>query len=72
VKTIQPYQHDCDNCEWVGWVCMGDKLGNMYICPKYTKSQRIEIIIRWSDEPSDYGCYSYLPKMKKNPIQIME
>jgi len=74
VKTIQPYEHDCTNCKWVGWISVNGKLGNMYVCPKDEECRFIEILIRWSDEPSDYGCYSLSfnadPK-KPHAISIM-
>lgn len=52
---IAPYKHDsCSTCKWVGWVVADGKYGNMYIC---RKGKLTEILIRWSDEPSDYSCY---------------
>jgi hypothetical protein len=56
LKTIQPYKHDCARCVWVGWTSKNDQLGNMYICEKNPRF--FEILIRWSDDPSDYSCYS--------------
>jgi len=47
MKTIKPYEHDCDNCVWVGWHCVGDKLFNVYLCGK-------TVVIRASSEPLDY------------------
>jgi hypothetical protein len=66
-KTIQPYKHDCDRCKWVGWVVIGDKLGNMYLC---VSGKLTEVIIRWSDEPSDYACYSSFEGSERKPVPI--
>lgn len=72
MKTIQPYKHDCDQCRWIGWVTDrgGDQHGNMYIC---RKDKLTEIIIRYSDDPSDYACYSFFEgsDTKPRPITIM-
>jgi len=48
--VLQPYRHDCDACVWVSWVSWTNrsKPANMYLCQGKT------IIIRFSDEPSDY------------------
>lgn len=71
MKVIQPYEHDCSNCKWVGWVTVNDKLGNMYLCQR---EKMTEIIIRWSDEGSDYGCYSVHADStsKPHPITVWE
>ena len=49
-ETMAPYKHDCEDCEWVGWFSpWSDKPPmNIYLCKDET------IIIRFSDEPSDY------------------
>jgi hypothetical protein len=52
-KILKPYEHDCDKCVWVGWIHIqgggkwGSDWGNMYLCGKI-------VVIRFSDEPSDY------------------
>lgn len=46
-KVIQPYEHDCKRCKWVGWMSVGEKLGNVYLCGQ-------TVVVRWSSEPSDY------------------
>ena len=53
--SIEPYKHDCAACVWVGFISnvKGQKVGNMYFCPK-CDSKYGSIIIRFSDEPSDY------------------
>lgn len=66
--TIKPYKHDCDRCKWVGWVNVGIVHGNMYICRHGKK--RIEIIIRWSDDPPDYSCYSFNKDFDNQPSSI--
>lgn len=71
-KVVQPYQHDCDRCQWINWVVVGETLGNMYLCQ--TRNEKLtEIIIRWSDKPEDYSCYSVFKdsEMKPIPIEIM-
>lgn len=50
--TLEPFKHDCKTCKWIGWITQGEKLGNVYICKGKT------VIIRYSDEPSDYWCAS--------------
>jgi hypothetical protein len=70
-KIVQPYEHDCDRCQWINWVTVGETLGNMYICN--TGDGRLtEIIIRWSDKPEDYSCYSVFKdcETKPTPIEI--
>jgi hypothetical protein len=67
MKVIQPYKHDCSNCKWVGWVTVGERYGNMYLCQK---GKLTEIIIRWSDEPSDYSCYTYHADSTTQPHSI--
>jgi hypothetical protein len=49
MKTIQPYSHDCKSCVWVGWFSpwVDKPPMNVYLCDK-------TVIIRFSDEPSDY------------------
>jgi len=70
MKTIQPYKHDCDRCVWVGWIKSGEKFGNIYLC----KGKFMEVIIRYSDEPSDYSCWSVNLDSDPKPhaIAIME
>jgi len=57
---IQPYEHDCDGCIWVGWIRVkgggkfGSDHGNMYYCPSTAPTSQGSVIIRFSDEPSDY------------------
>lgn len=49
---VEPYEHDCKNCVWVGWYShAGGKLGNMYVCSYQDKHT---VIIRYSSRPSDY------------------
>lgn len=33
MAVLKPFEHDCENCIWVGWVYFGDRWGNMYHCP---------------------------------------
>lgn len=68
--TLQPYKHDCDRCIWMGWVTVGETYGNMYVCPTPNFT---EIIIRWSDDPPDYSCYSRHKDstQEPHPITIM-
>ncbi len=46
---LQPYKHDCRTCQWVGWLTIDRQIppANVYICGK-------TVVIRYSDEPSDY------------------
>jgi hypothetical protein len=48
-KVIQPYEHDCKKCTWVGWFTpFGDKPPmNVYLCGR-------TVIIRFSSRESDY------------------
>lgn len=50
MKTLEPYDHDCDKCVWVGWFSYHpDKdPANIYLCQNKT------VVIRFSSEPSDY------------------
>jgi hypothetical protein len=55
---IEPFQHDCQVCIWMGWIWDGNIPVNMYFCPG--KPERGDgkdlgtIIWRYSDKPSDY------------------
>jgi len=59
---LQPYKHDCTACIWVGWIYIkgggkfGSDWGNMYYCPPRPKvaMDQGSVVIRFSDEPSDY------------------
>jgi hypothetical protein len=59
---IEPYKHDCDRCIWVGWIYVkgggkfGGDWGNMYYCPTpdLFVGGHGSVVIRFSDEPSDY------------------
>lgn len=54
---IEPYIHDCTDCVWVGWIHIqgggkwGSNWGNMYL---HGQGGRQSVVIRFSDEPSDY------------------
>src|SRR5262245_33964900 len=51
----QPYAHDCYNCIWVGWFFGGEQYANVYFCPSGGHGpSKGSVIIRYSDEPSDY------------------
>jgi hypothetical protein len=60
MKVLQPYAHECSNCIWVGWIYVkgggkwGSDWGNMYFCPNNREGRHGSVIIRFSDEPSDY------------------
>jgi len=57
MPVIQPYEHDCDRCIWVGWFPGSDgRWGNMYFCPPRTEDERDRgsVVIRYSDRPDDY------------------
>lgn len=63
MNIIEPYKHDCERCVWVSWIHIkgggkfGSDWGNMYHCPGYEHAASIgygTILIRFSDEPSDY------------------
>ena len=61
---LQPYKHDCEQCIWVSWIHIkgggkfGGDWGNMYYCPPKPggigSGKHGSILIRFSDEPSDY------------------
>jgi hypothetical protein len=58
-KVLQPHEHDCDGCIWVGWIETNYGWGNIYFHPSTPKahvggSKHGTIIIRYSSEPSDY------------------
>lgn len=61
-KLIQPFKHNCNKCQWLGWACGFQEtdnnphgLANLYLCDRDTK--RPALIMRFSDEPSDYVCH---------------
>ena len=47
VKTTRPFHHDCDGCEWYGWLHVGDMAYNVYLC-------HTSILLRYGDEPNEY------------------
>lgn len=64
-RQIEPYAHACSRCIWVGWIFVkgggkwGSDWGNMYFCPtprtgEEAKRRPGSVVIRFSDEPSDY------------------
>ncbi|MAP23896.1 MAG: hypothetical protein CL582_23440 [Alteromonadaceae bacterium] len=50
---IEPFIHDCTVCIWMGWVLRENIPANMYFCPG-SRNDIGTIILRYSDEPSDY------------------
>lgn len=64
--TIEPYKHDCKNCEWVGWYPHSKPYGNVYIC---RNGKDETLIIRYSDEPSDYWSMP-LGISRRGPVQV--
>jgi len=58
-QTMEPYKHDCDKCVWVGWFSPYKNISpmNIYICPGNTPDNPT-VIIRFSDEPSDYWSHT--------------
>ena len=62
----QPYKHDCDTCEWAGWItnlAIGKNgLGNVYIHNK-------TVIIRYGDEGHEYITYS-VAGSRKGPVNL--
>jgi hypothetical protein len=69
---LQPYKHDCDRCMWVSWIHMpgggkfGSDWGNVYFCPnpRQDKDYPGSIVIRFSDEASDYWSACVARSMK--------
>ena len=56
-KVINPYQHDCENCVWVGWTpCRNasNGWGNMYFCQGVAGGRAGTVIIRYGNEPHEY------------------
>lgn len=47
---VEPYDHDCDVCQWVGWFTLRTDLpmGNVYLCKGKT------VVIRFSSDGPDY------------------
>jgi len=50
---IYPYQHDCEQCIWVGWLLPMTMLGNVYYC-KSSISDYGTICIRFGNVPNEY------------------
>jgi len=82
MSHINPYKHDCQRCIWVSWIHIkgggkhGSDWGNMYFCPnspehRDTSKYPGSIIIRFSDEPSDYWS-SPVGECKKGALGIGE
>lgn len=65
-KIIEPYEHDCSNCQWVGWFSpWSDKPPmNVYLCNK-------TVIIRYSSDGPDYWSNT-AGFLEKGPIELME
>lgn len=69
---IEPYEHDCENCQWVGWFSpWRDKPPmNVYICESPVTG-KTTVVIRFSSEGSDYWSATAGELIKGN-IAIME
>lgn len=52
--VLQPYEHDCPRCKWIGWGQDGKSLTNMYLCEQ---NDYKTLIIRYSNRPSNYRSY---------------
>ena len=63
MQVLEPYDHDCKKCVWVGWFSApGSNLpANVYLCNSKT------VIIRFSSEPSDYWAAG-AGETKKGPL----
>ena len=66
-RFLEPYQHDCSECQWAGWLPHFHKAGNLYL---HHGTESTLVIVRFSDEPSDYFSSSTL--LKKQGIYIYE
>jgi len=72
LETQDPYIHDCDKCEWVGWISgqrrSKNGLSNIYI--HRTEDGGIAIIVRDGDKPSDYRSWATNDGFSKAPAPI--
>jgi len=71
MPTVEPYKHDCEECTWVNWIVVDeDRLGNMYFCSNGHHAIG-SVIIRFSDEPSDYWS-APIGAITKGPIGMTD
>lgn len=52
-SSLEPFEHDCSSCQWIGWHTEGEELINVYLCQP--KGHIGSLIFRYSSEPSDYS-----------------
>ena len=51
------YEHDCSHCIFIGSVTINGRTGDVHIHKDTDIVDRFdELIVRFSDEPSDYSC----------------
>ena len=72
-RNIEPYEHDCDRCIWVGWVKWeGNRFGNMYFCPPRDGSgSKGSVIVRFGNRADDYWS-SPVGVCLKGPLNVDE
>ena len=65
MQVLEPYDHDCKKCVWVGWFSApGSNLpANVYLCNSKT------VVIRFSSEPSDYWA-AVAGETEKGPLDF--
>jgi len=70
MKIIEPYEHDCKKCRWVGWFCPTKDFPpmNVYLCKRDNGKETV--IIRYSSDGPDY--WSMTEGGIKGPLEFFE
>lgn len=56
MNTPQPkFKHDCISCIFLGTIVINDKHGDVYVCKSKRMKCQDNILVRFSDEYSDYS-----------------
>lgn len=66
--TLAPFTHDCDKCQWVGWLSgYGGEMGmaNVYA---HRDGDRVTVVIRYGSEGPQY--WSATTGGSPHPVQL--
>jgi hypothetical protein len=69
MKEYEPYEHECEDCQWIGWGREFGHLINKYIHVSKTIPGYISYIERYSSEPKDFTEFRTRAD-QKGPIQM--
>ena len=56
MARYEPYKHQCDCCEWLGWLTL-DRRYNAYLCRGHCQLSTT-VLLRYGDKPEEYRTLS--------------